>query len=535
MPTIGVDWGNSVNLFNSGATLGSALAGAVGGGMKRQLLEDQHAKNLAYIDTLQGKQRLQDQEYHGREDAARYASDLERARHGATNASPAGGRAPAPVDITAASSGYAGAIQRFASNATDAAQGLGRASGAAGMMFGPQDDMRKNFALYGGNPTNNTLLGPGDTAGTSAQIQIGNAREAAKAQGDIAVQAAGVPGKIQIEQVKTQGDIQRDAAKVGLDQQVDPMKNPDSIVYQLETKKYHQGGVLSPEEEAQLRLAKEKAFPRRDISFEDKGTGEHVVVPNAVGGAPDIYGPAPVAPIRAAPGGGATPRAPTPAPIGGAIPAPTPGSQIPPPGTPAIVGGQPQQNPNELRFGSAKPTAAPTDAQGKAYKYARSKIDAEATLQQYSDPTQIPPNIDGAIRAMQNGSMTAQQAWDTLPDENSRAWFDAAYLFLTGVMRDESGAAIGPAEFAQRYPTIFPTANSSPAEIARKTMLRKSIIAGDFSMLPQHLQGELDSHAKRSSVLFHDNDVPFVQPYKPRAPMQAHPDDDIVEITPVGP
>lgn len=204
---------------------------------------------------------------------------------------------------------------------------------------------------------------------------------------------------------------------------------------------------------------------------------------------------------------------------------PAPGSRIPPPTSdvapiPPIGQNpmQPQGMPGEMRFGSAKPSAAPTDAQGHTYKYARAKIDAESTLQNYIDNSQLPSQMDAVIRSMQNSGMSAQQFWESLPDENSRAFFDAAYLFLIGTLRQESGAAIGMNEFAQRYPTLLPSSHATPEEIARKTALRKSDIEGDFSMIPQHLQSELDVHAQRRGVIFHGQQAPGYTPYKPAPP-----------------
>jgi hypothetical protein len=370
-------------------------------------------------------------------------------------------------------------------------------------------------------------------------MRINDANQAAKARGDILVDQANVPNKIAIDKAKAENELA-----------LDPMKNPDSLFYTLSKKQQDQGGQLSPDDQALLNATKSKLYPQKDIEYEDRGTGEHVVVPQRGDRAPDLYNsaPAPVMPgPTPAPGPNSfTPPSSAPVPVDMRQTRPTavssdvmPDDAITAP--PVIVGqpapiAAPQQKPNaplgEMRFGSPKPSAAPTEAQGKAYKYARAKLDAEATLQNFTSNTQLPSQMDGVIRSMQNSGISAQQFWEALPDEKSRAWFDAAYLFLIGTLREESGAAIGMNEFAQRYPTLLPSGHATPEEIARKTALRKSDIAGDFSMLPQHLQAELDQHAQRARVLFHDKDVPYVPPYSPtqRAPSPEIDVDGVVEV-----
>jgi hypothetical protein len=525
MAQMQVDYGGNYTstLFNQGQSLGATLASAFGGGneLKRQLLMDQHDKNLAYVAATEAKRKLDEQEYGGRDAASKAAAELERARYsqGHSNATPAGSNAPAIVNIPDASARYVGATQLFANSATDATNAFGRGSGAIGLMHGPENQQRLNYTLYGGNPTNSTVLGPNDTAGTNATIRINDANQAAKAQGDILVDKADVPNKIEIDRAKAENELK-----------LDPMKNPDSLFVTLSKKKQDQGGQLSPDDAALFEAVKSKLYPQKDIEYEDRGTGEHVVVPQRGNRAPDLYNnspaPAPVSTIPRSDGFSA-PATSSPAPV---VVAPTRPSTPPPMPTdaltapPMIVGPQPTAAPaapKEMRFGSPKPSAAPTEAQGKAYKYARAKLDAEATLQNFTQNSQLPSQMDGVIRSMQNSGLTAQQFWEALPDEKSRAWFDAAYLFLIGTLREESGAAIGMNEFAQRYPTLLPSGHATAQEIARKTALRKSDIAGDFSMLPQHLQAELDLHAQRANVKFHDADVPYVPPYSPASPAQS--------------
>jgi hypothetical protein len=549
MANMSVDYGGnySSTLFNQGQSLGSTLASAFGGGseLKRQLLMDQHQKNLAYIDATGAKRRLDEQEYAGRDAASEAASELERARfsQGQTNARPAGSAVPAIVDVSDASARYVGATQLFANGATDAANALGRGSGAIGLMHGPVDQQRINYTLYGGNPTNSTVLGPNDTAGTNATIRINDANQAAKARGDILVDQANVPNKIAIDKAKAENELA-----------LDPMKNPDSLFYTLSKKQYDQGGQLSPDDQALLNAAKSKLYPQKDIEYEDRGTGEHVVVPQRGDRAPNLYdnSPAPVMPVPTitppASNSFAPPSsAPVPVDLRQTRPSTVTSDVMPddaltappiPVGQPAPIAA-PQQRPNaplgEMRFGSPKPSAAPTGEQGNAYLYARAKIDAEATLEKFVDKSQLPTVGDAVIRSLMNSNLTAQQVWNQLPDERSRAWFDAAFLFLTGTLRKESGAAIGQTEFAMRYPTLLPSSDASNEEIARKTAQRKSDIAGMYVLVPQELKQELDNHARRAGLKFHDEDVPFVPPYSPpppaqRAPMPEIDVDGVVEV-----
>jgi hypothetical protein len=450
---------------------------------------------MDYLQGMDDKHREQEQAYRGREDAARFAADIERARQGTSNATPSGQAAPAPVDLGAARAGYVGATQRFANSATDAAQGFGRSSGAMGLMFDQQADARKNYALYGGNPTNNTLLGPGDTAGVNAEIAIGNAREAAKARGDLYVAQGKVPGEIAVNE-----------AKQRLELQLDPMKNPDSLIYNLEQKKHAQGG-LSPDEEAQLRLAKRKMFPQADISYTDAETGQHVVQPQYGDRLGDIYGSpgvpqqqqqprAPVAspgPAIVQPGNGpnGTPPSTRDGQDARRAAGPLLSSEIPPPtAAPAVIGQQPQRSPQaqpqgmpgEIRYGNPKPAAAGQEWQAKAYQQTLAQITAEPILRRF-DGTNVPSALTGALSAMGNQTVAAQYVYNQLKTQDERDFFDNAFLFITGKLRTDSGASINPSEFATMFPTIFPMEGDSPERAQHKAKVRARFIDGNMQGL----------------------------------------------------
>jgi hypothetical protein len=102
-------------------------------------------------------------------------------------------------------------------------------------------------------------------------------------------------------------------------------------------------------------------------------------------------------------------------------------------------------------------------------------VTAEPILRKF-DGTNVPSTLAGVLAALGNQNVAAQQVYSSLRTQEERDFFDAAYQFITGKLRWESGATINPSEFATAFPTLFPMPGDSPERVAHKQLNRERII-----------------------------------------------------------
>jgi hypothetical protein len=487
---MGVNWGNNYSgqMFNSGQSLGQSLADAFGGAgnMKRQLLQASIDEKYAHIDSMShvndyndSRTNLNKQEYGGKEQAAGALPDIVRARFGGTptNTQPSGAAAPVPVD---AISNYLSGVTRAGANATDIANAVNHGMGGTGIMFGPQDsqNLRTNFALTGGTPSETTVLGPNDTAGTNAKIAVETVKE-----GPHDPTSQGLFGKDKPDNVVlnlqpkidngTATDQEKLAYKIAMSH-VDPAtqhgwQNSDGTHsfatlpgVKMSAPTQPQSAPPPPQQDSGAPVVVQPQAPQTDTPFVNRGPVSPIVSSNA---------PAPVGPADPQP-------APQPA------PAPTAAPQ-----------------PNVITLGTPKPQS-PNDTQQKTAVNVMNMVDAEPRLRRF-DGTNAPSSVAGVLKSLGNQTVGAGFVYDQLQTQSDKDFFDAAFQYLTGKLRTESGASINPSEFASNFPFLFPAAGDSPERVAQKQESRARNIEMQISALLPDQKAIIDGYMRADGTQLH--------------------------------
>jgi hypothetical protein len=345
--------------------------------------------------------------------------------------------------------------------------------------YGDAADMRRGSALLGHNPGASDYFGPGDTAPfikAAADASADGGKPHFFDDGKSVVTAD--PSDPSGFSRKTVGGVDpRDAlyGKGDADQ--------SAMVLSQLSEKARRGEPLSPQEQDAYAFHYQRVFPNdQKITVGDteyltsknpESASRFPTVSDVFGGRGPVLpssSPVPVAPPQM---GGSVPTFAQMPPISaGPVPVETRRSANPTPTTSSDRPSPLMPPPGALAVG---PGNAPTEGQSKAYSYATSMVTAEPILRKF-DGTNVPSTLAGVLAALGNQNVAAQQVYSSLRTQEERDFFDAAYQFITGKLRWESGATINPSEFATAFPTLFPMPGDSPERVAHKQLNRERII-----------------------------------------------------------
>jgi hypothetical protein len=114
-----------------------------------------------------------------------------------------------------------------------------------------------------------------------------------------------------------------------------------------------------------------------------------------------------------------------------------------------------------------------TEVQAKQIKFMQRAVVAHSILGDGSVLGGFQDSIKGKIPI----------AGNYLVSPEYRRAVTAAYTWMQAVLRDESGAVIGPKEQEQAYPQYFPIPGDTPADIANKAARRRTVEQGFYETL----------------------------------------------------